>query len=165
MNWKKSIRNSREKRASFRERERSVVVVARAQKTEREKMSMLPLTSSSSSSSQKKRRGREKSIALATATAIVACIISCVFLSLFLYDIDDLEDAHEGRRTTIKTTRRPTKTSFDASFHNRRGHDDVNDEKKEKTNDAKKTFRRPYSSFPYRYVGVLKYSIFTRAKD
>tara|TARA_B000000437_G_scaffold217622_1_gene195497 strand:- start:2165 stop:2662 length:498 start_codon:yes stop_codon:yes gene_type:complete len=165
MNWKKSIRNSREKRASFRERERSVVVVARAQKTEREKMSMLPLTSSSSSSSQKKRRGRKKSIALATATAIVACIISCVFLSLFLYDIDDLEDAHEGRRTTIKTTRRPTKTSFDASFHNRRGHDDVNDEKKEKTNDAKKTFRRPYSSFPYRYVGVLKYSIFTRAKD
>jgi|TARA_B100000073_G_scaffold346944_1_gene359747 hypothetical protein len=161
MNWKKSIRNSREKRASFRERERSVVVVyvaKRAQKTEREKMSnMLPLTSSSSSSvSQKKRRGRKKSIALATATAIVACIISCVFLSLFLYDIDDLEDAHEGRRTTIKTTRRPTKTSFDASFHNRRGHDDVNDEKKEKTNDAKKTFRRPYSSFPYRYVGVLK---------
>ena len=98
------------------------------------------------------------------ASAIVACI-SCVFLSLFLYDIDDLEDAHEGRRTTIKT-RRP-KTSFDASFH--RGHDDDettrkddDDEKKEKTNDAK-TFRR-HSSFPYRYVGVLKY-IYLRAKD
>ena len=91
--------------------------------------------------------------------------MSCVFLSLFLYDIDDLEDAHEGRRTTIKT-RRP-KTSFDASFH--RGHDDDettrkddDDEKKEKTNDAK-TFRR-HSSFPYRYVGVLKY-VYLRAKD
>ena len=144
MNWKKSIRKKRERKTRFFD----VVVVAR-KNHQREKMSMLPLTPSSSSLSQK---GRRRKITLATATAIVACIISCVFLSLFLYDIDDLEDAHEGRRTTIKTTRRPTKTSFDASFHNRRGHDDVNDEKKEKTNDAKKTFRRPYSSFPYRYV-------------
>ena len=158
MNWKKSIRKKRERKTRFFD----VVVVAR-KNHQREKMSMLPLTPSSSSLSQKGRR-RKITLATATASAIVACI-SCVFLSLFLYDIDDLEDAHEGRRTTIKT-RRP-KTSFDASFH--RGHDDDettrkddDDEKKEKTNDAK-TFRR-HSSFPYRYVGVLKY-VYLRAKD
>tara|TARA_B100000519_G_scaffold189200_1_gene187445 strand:- start:134 stop:412 length:279 start_codon:yes stop_codon:yes gene_type:complete len=92
--------------------------------------------------------------------------MSCVFLSLFLYDIDDLEDAHfdEGRRKT-------TTTSFDASFHRDRGQEsDDFDEKtttttrddsdvvhrdddglKEKTHAKTTTFRRQ-NSFPYRYV-------------
>jgi hypothetical protein len=142
---------------------------------------------SSSSTHDGRRRGRRRvvNITLANATAfVVIASMSCVFLSLFLYDIDDLEDAHfveEGRRKTTTTT-----TSFDASFHRRdRGQesDDFDDEKttttrddsdvvvhrdddglKEKTRAKTTTFRRQ-NSFPYRYVVYVYIFIYARKID
>ena len=154
--------------------------------TERDSSRMSTLLSSSSTHDGRRRgRGRRvvNIITLANATAfVVIASMSCVFLSLFLYDIDDLEDAHfeeEGRRKTTTTT------SFDASFFHRdrgRESDDFDDEKttttrddsdvvhrdddglKEKTRAKTTTFRRQ-NSFPYRYVVYMYIFIYARKID